>query len=151
MKRASLFLVLLILSLINLPIFGQSPHGAEFIQQSLFKQSGAVVNATADSKFRVFGLASDGAHIESTQTHLVMATGLFELVGGFWPAAEAVCHCLGNIHGDLPRERKRIQQFVRCLVVSGAGNCAELDGVPGVDLSDVGVFVENILAGTACP
>ncbi|MBK8269932.1 MAG: hypothetical protein IPK83_17210 [Planctomycetes bacterium] len=93
MKPESLLLGLLILSLINLPIFGQSPHGAEFTQQRLIKQSGALMNATADLKFKVFGLASDGAHIVSTQTPLVMAGGLFELAGGFWLTAEPVCHC----------------------------------------------------------
>lgn len=82
-----------------------------------------------------------------------MSGGAYSLVGGFWPGAvTATCGCPGNTNGDSVKDGRDIQKFVACVLATGPGcACADVDGVPGVSLGDVGVFVADLIAGTACP
>lgn len=82
-----------------------------------------------------------------------MSGGAYSLVGGFWPGAATVtCGCPGNTNGDSVKDGRDIQKFVACVLATGPGcACADVDGVPGVSLGDVGVFVADLIAGTACP
>jgi len=80
----------------------------------------------------------------------VMAGGAFTLIGGFWPVAQ-VCYCLGDMNGDGRKDGGDVQRFVDCVISGGACSCADVDAANGVTISDVGVFVSDLLDGTSCP
>lgn len=79
-------------------------------------------------------------------------------VGGSWTAGATcatscdtdLCITPGDANGDSVINALDIGAFVRCIVVGpvAGGNCpcAELDGVPGLTLGDVAVFVSALLA-----
>lgn len=81
----------------------------------------------------------------------VMAGGSFEIIGGFWSVASEVCNCPGDMNGDGARNGRDIQQFADCMVGAGTCDCADIDGVPGINFGDVTDFVSDLLAGAACP
>lgn len=70
----------------------------------------------------------------------------FELVGGFWAFAPQYCSLPADMNSDGFRDALDIQGFVDC-VVGGVGSCdcAQLDGVGGVNLNDLAYFVEQML------
>lgn len=80
-----------------------------------------------------------------------MMGGTFSLVGGFWVDAITACSCPGDVNTDGARNGRDIQQFARCLVSGGLCDCADVDGVPGVSVGDISVFVADLLSGAACP
>ena len=80
----------------------------------------------------------------------VMVGGTFELTGGFW-VHSTVCTCPGDMNADGARNGRDIQRFATCVIAGGACGCADVDGVPGVNMGDVTVFVSNVLAGATCP
>ncbi len=88
-----------------------------------------------------------GQHDASVMT---MAGGSFELVGGFWPKANA-CACLGDMNGDGLKDGLDIQQFTDCVIAGGSCSCADVDAMNGVTIDDVAVFVDDLLAGNGCP
>ena len=80
----------------------------------------------------------------------LMAGGSFELTGGFWPVAN-VCYCLADMNGDGKRNGADVQKFVQCVVAGGNCSCADVDAAGGVTMSDVPVFVSDLLGGQVCP
>jgi hypothetical protein len=84
------------------------------------------------------------------QTPPVMTGGPFELTGGFWPVAN-VCYCLGDMNGDGKKDGRDVQRFTDCIISGGDCACADIDQIGGVELADVTVFVNALLAGTPCP
>jgi len=80
-----------------------------------------------------------------------MMGGQFSLVGGFWPSAVTSCSCLGDVNGDGSRNGADVQSFVDCLTAVGSCACADVDESGDVTLDDLGVFVVDLLAGSACP
>jgi len=79
-----------------------------------------------------------------------LAGGGYELVGGFWPVAQ-VCYCLGDMNGDGKKDGGDVQRFVDCVISGGGCSCADVDAANGVTISDVGVFVSDLLSGASCP
>ena len=81
-----------------------------------------------------------------------MSGGDFELTGGFWAAAVPTCGCLSDVNNDGQRTGADIQGFVDCLTAVGTNcACADVDGMPGLDVNDVAVFVDNLIIGATCP
>ncbi len=80
-----------------------------------------------------------------------MTGGNFELTGGFWAAAVPQCACLGDMNSDGDRNGADISAFVGCVIQGGSCVCADVNGMNGVTLADVTVFVTDLLAGTGCP
>ncbi len=81
----------------------------------------------------------------------VMTGGAFELTGGFWAGAP-VCACLSDVNGDGERNGQDVQYFVDCILGMGDNcACADVDGLSGLDVNDVAVFVQDLLDGTSCP
>ncbi|MCB9853336.1 MAG: hypothetical protein H6819_09600 [Phycisphaerales bacterium] len=74
----------------------------------------------------------------------------FELDGGFWTSSQT-CRCLGDVNGDGVKNGQDIQAFTTCLVAGGNCPCADVDGIDGVALDDVAVFVADLLSGSSCP
>ena len=79
-----------------------------------------------------------------------LSGGAFQLTGGFWPVAN-VCYCLADMNGDGKRDGRDVQQFLNCVLGGGNCACADTDQTNGVTLSDVSVFVSDLLAGAGCP
>ena len=77
--------------------------------------------------------------------------GDFELAGGFWAGAVPQCACLGDMNADGDRNGADISAFVGCVIQGGSCVCADVNGMNGVTLADVTVFVADLLMGTACP
>ncbi len=76
----------------------------------------------------------------------------FELEGGFWPTTTIPsCSCLGDMNGDGARDGGDIQQFAACLLDGGSCQCADVDGLSGVTIDDLGAFVSDLLSGGDCP
>jgi hypothetical protein len=84
------------------------------------------------------------------QSDPVMSGGAFQLVGGFWSIAAAACTCPGDMNADGLRDGRDAQQFAACIIAGGSCNCADVDGVPGLDSGDVAAFVTDLLNGTSC-
>ncbi len=80
-----------------------------------------------------------------------MTGGNFELSGGFWAGAVPQCACLGDMNGDGDRNGADISAFVGCVIQGGSCVCADVNGMNGVTLADVTVFVADLLSGTGCP
>ena len=80
-----------------------------------------------------------------------MTGGDFELAGGFWPGAVPQCACLGDMNSDGNRNGADISAFVGCVIGGGSCLCADVNGMNGVTLADVTVFVADLLMGTGCP
>ena len=80
-----------------------------------------------------------------------MTGGNFELSGGFWAGAVPQCACLGDMNSDGDRNGADISAFVGCVIQGGACVCADVNGMNGVTLADVTVFVADLLTGTGCP
>ncbi len=81
----------------------------------------------------------------------ILTGGDFELSGGFWAGAVPQCACLGDMNADGDRNGADISAFVGCVIQGGACLCADVNGMNGVTLADVTVFVSDLLMGTACP
>ncbi|MCG8408045.1 MAG: hypothetical protein MI923_22835 [Phycisphaerales bacterium] len=77
--------------------------------------------------------------------------GAFELDGGFWPGSVPSCGCLGDMNSDGARDGSDIQAFVVCILQGGSCACADVDGLNGLSIDDVDVFVTDLLAGNGCP
>jgi hypothetical protein len=80
-----------------------------------------------------------------------MTGGSYLLTGGFWPAFLPICACLGDMNGDGSRDGADIQQFVNCVIAGGNCTCADVDGIGGITIEDVGVFVADLLSDSGCP
>ncbi len=80
-----------------------------------------------------------------------MTGGNFELSGGFGAGAVPQCACLGDMNADGNRNGADISAFVGCVIQGGSCVCADVNGMNGVTLADVTVFVADLLAGTGCP
>jgi hypothetical protein len=80
----------------------------------------------------------------------VVSGGSYELTGGFWPVTQ-VCYCPGDLTGDGKKDGRDVQLFVNCVMSGGTCSCADIDAANGVNLADVPVFVNNLLAGQTCP
>ncbi len=81
----------------------------------------------------------------------ILTGGNFELSGGFWAGAVPQCACLGDMNSDGDRNGADISAFVGCVIGGGSCLCADVDGMNGVTLADVTVFVADLLMGTGCP
>jgi len=81
----------------------------------------------------------------------ILTGGNFELSGGFWAGAVPQCACLGDMNADGDRNGADISAFVGCVIQGGSCVCADVNGMNGVTLADVTVFVADLLAGTGCP
>lgn len=99
----------------------------------------------------VFELGGTLAQPDAGPPGGAMTGGSFSLVGGFWPGSAAGCACPGDMNGDALKNGLDVQQFARCVVSGGACSCADVDGMPGVNMGDVAAFVSDLLAGAACP
>ncbi len=60
------------------------------------------------------------------------------------------CACLGDMNSDGDRNGADISAFVGCVIGGGACLCADVNGMNGVTLADVTVFVSDLLMGTGC-
>ena len=77
--------------------------------------------------------------------------GGFEMTGGFLTVTRTLCACTSDMNNDGKRDAADITGFVECIVATGSNcACAEGDGVPGLSLADVTVFVSDILQGNSC-
>ena len=65
--------------------------------------------------------------------------------------AASACACPGDMTGDGTKNGRDVQKFVNCLTVGSDCSCADLDGLNGADLTDVALFVADLLTGAACP
>lgn len=82
----------------------------------------------------------------------IMSGGRFDLEGGFWPGATVIsCSCLGDLNADGHRNGADIATFLNCVLDGGSCLCADIDGVNGVTLDDVQLFVEDLLETSDCP
>ncbi len=81
----------------------------------------------------------------------ILTGGNFELSGGFWAGAVPQCACLGDMNSDGDRNGADISAFVGCVIQGASCVCADVNGMNGVTLADVTVFVSDLLAGTGCP
>ena len=62
------------------------------------------------------------------------------------------CDCPADVNVDLLIDGGDIQPFVDCLVGNGSNcECADLDGVAGLDINDVATFVKDLVSGEPCP
>ncbi len=61
------------------------------------------------------------------------------------------CACLGDMNADGDRNGADISAFVGGVIQGGSCVCADVNGMNGVTLADVTVFVSDLLAGTGCP
>ena len=78
--------------------------------------------------------------------------GDLRLTGAFWAVAVPTCGCLSDVNEDGQRDGLDVQGFTQCLVAIGTNcACADVDGVPGLDLGDVAVFVDDLIIGATCP
>lgn len=98
-----------------------------------------------------FSLGGTIGQPDASSHALPMTGGAFSLVGGFWVDTGSACFCPGDLNADGARNGRDIQQFTGCLVSGGACACADVDGVPGVTVGDISVFVADLLAGSSCP
>lgn len=81
-----------------------------------------------------------------------MAGGDFELSGGYWTTAASNCACPGDANGDQKVDGADVQSFVQCFITPGDScGCADVDGVAGVQMSDLAVFANLLLSGGVCP
>ncbi len=81
-----------------------------------------------------------------------MTGGGFELTGGFWAVVPEERTCLGDLTGESLINGSDIQMFVDCILgTNGSCDCADVDAIGGLDMNDVTVFVNDLLAGAACP
>ncbi len=133
-------------AMIVMLVFGLRATGQSFDLSWHTVDGGGAMN-TAGGDYVLAGTIGQ----PDAQTPPVMSGGSFELVGGFWPAAAPACACPSDMNGDMLWNGLDIQQFVECVVAGGACNCADVDGVPGVDVGDVDVFVAALLVGDGCP
>ena len=81
----------------------------------------------------------------------IMTGGDFEMSGGFWAGAVTQCACLGDMNADGNRDGADISAFVACVVQGGSCLCADVNGMNGVTLDDVAVFVADLLSAAPCP
>ena len=80
-----------------------------------------------------------------------LAGGEFALDGGFWPGVPG-CFCPGDMTGDNKRNGADVQAFVKCLInPNGNCLCADVNLDAQVNMADVAAFVNQLLAGGACP
>ena len=62
------------------------------------------------------------------------------------------CNCPADVNVDLLIDGGDIQPFVDCLLGNGSNcECADLDGVAGLDFNDVAAFVSDLVGGEPCP
>ena len=81
---------------------------------------------------------------------VAMTGGEFELAGGFWTAPP--CWCLSDVNHDGVRDGRDVQGLVDCLFASsGDCACADLHSDGRLDLQDIALFVNDLLAGGDCP
>lgn len=81
-----------------------------------------------------------------------LSGGAFDLEGGFWPGnTVTTCSCPGDLNHDGHRNGADIAAFKNCLLEGGTCLCADIDGVNGVDLADVQLFVDQLLQTADCP
>ena len=74
------------------------------------------------------------------------------LRGAAFCVAEIPCTCPADINNDGGRDGSDVQGFVECLVSTGSNcSCADVDGTPGLALSDVTAFVDFLIEGDSCP
>lgn len=80
-----------------------------------------------------------------------MTGGVYELNGGFWPGVPA-CTCLSDINHDGERDGRDIEYFLDCILGTGSNcACADVDANSVVDLNDLALFIDDLLAGETCP
>jgi len=80
-----------------------------------------------------------------------MVGGAYQWDGGFWPGVISTCTCLGDMNSDGLRNGRDIQKLTQCWIAGGACACADVDGVPGLSIDDISIFVADLLAGSDCP
>ena len=54
------------------------------------------------------------------------------------------------MNSDGNRDGADISAFVGCVIQGGACVCADVNGINGVTVEDVAVFVADLLSGAAC-
>ncbi len=80
-----------------------------------------------------------------------MTGGVYELSGGFWAGVPA-CTCLSDINHDGQRDGRDVEYFLDCILGAGSNcACADVDPNSVVDLNDLGLFIDDLLAGETCP
>jgi len=76
----------------------------------------------------------------------------FLLTGGFLAITGKSCTCVSDVNEDGRRDGNDIAGFMNCLLGSETDcACADVDSVPGVDISDVATFVTDLLTAGDCP
>ncbi|MCG8407805.1 MAG: hypothetical protein MI923_21605 [Phycisphaerales bacterium] len=102
-----------------------------------------------------FELAGTIGQTDASSFDMPIAGGGFELAGGFWSVAFAGgedCECLADVNQDLQITGIDIQAFVDCFFGIGPNcDCADVDGIGGLDLNDIDEFVTHLLSGATCP
>ena len=109
---------------------------------------------TVDGGGHTFSTAGDyvlGGTIGQSDAQVAppMAGGTFQLTGGFWSLASA-CNCPGDMNGDGIKNGLDVQNFLGCVMAAGNCACADMNAANGVNLDDVEVFVNDLLAGDSC-
>ncbi len=109
---------------------------------------GGVMQSTGGS----FVLSGTLGQHDANDPATAMTGADFRLVGGFWAVAVPTCGCLSDVNEDGERDGLDVQGFTDCFVATGTNcACADVDGVPGLDIGDVAVFVDDLLIGATCP
>lgn len=82
-------------------------------------------------------------------------TAMNALTGGndiaLAPSTPVGCACPGDMNHDGILDGADILSFTTCVISSGSCDCADVDGVIGVNTADVPVFVDLLVTGATCP
>jgi hypothetical protein len=111
---------------------------------------GGGAGGTSSSVGGGYDLAGTIGQPDASSPASPMTGGAFQLVGGFW-AATQVCYCPGDMNGDGAKNGLDVTKFIGCVMSGGACACADVDAANGVNLDDVAVFVDDMLADGSCP
>lgn len=139
------------LMMVALTVFAATILIADTYEISWHTIDGGGASEPGASLGGVYALAGAIGQPDAGPSSGSMTGGSFEVVGGFWHASVLGCSCLGDMNADGGRNGDDIQAFVNCVLADGACACADLDGLNGVSLDDVPLFVSDLLSGDPCP
>ncbi len=133
---------------------GNDPSPTWVIVEQVSSTFDGVDTAWEQASFRVSDFVTPTAEVRVRfRTQDVSPASVVEAGIDLFSVETITCECLcpADLSGDGERNGGDIQGFVNCLLGIGTNCvCAETDGQAGLDLQDVSVFVDNLLAGAPC-
>lgn len=139
--RHTVFRLIMVLGFTAIAFGGQPPQGFEISWYTIDGGGGI----SSDGAFALAGTIGqpDAGRISN---------GRFDLDGGFWPGVPiSDCTCLGDLNNDGHRNGVDIADFLDCMLNEGPCDCSDFNGMNGVDLEDVELFVLGLLQSSDCP